>query len=190
MKKYYTGNNKIYGVYHKIINNIPVHNLYFELFCGSAAIYKELSSIVPKGKAIYHINDIDLSVMDQLKLPANVCGMNSNAFDIIKKLINEGHGTQTFIYMDPPFLHSTRHSPKYYNYELTDTDHLQLLELSKQLKCNVMILHPKCDLYDNALKDWRKVEIKVRYRSKTSIQNLYMNYPAGTLQTNKYLGTD
>lgn len=54
-----------------------------------------------------------------------------------------------------------------------------------------MIIHPKCELYDNGLKDWRKVEVKIRYNNKTSIECLYMNYKEpGILQEDGYLGKD
>lgn len=54
-----------------------------------------------------------------------------------------------------------------------------------------MIIHPKCELYDEFLHDWRKVEVKVRYHQKTQIECLYMNYPDPIeLQDYSYLGND
>lgn len=54
-----------------------------------------------------------------------------------------------------------------------------------------MIIHPSCEMYNQMLCEWRKVEIKVRYNGKTSIENLYMNYPQPELlQTYRYVGSD
>jgi len=54
-----------------------------------------------------------------------------------------------------------------------------------------MIIHPDCELYNTMLSDWRKVQVKIRYNNKTSIENLYMNYSADVeLHTTKFLGAD
>lgn len=96
------------------------------------------------------------------------------------------------IYMDPPYLHSTRPgNTELYEYEMTDADHTELLLSMRDLKFNCMVIHPKCDLYDDYLKDWRKVLLKIRYHRKTSLECLYMNYEKPTaLQADIYLGKD
>lgn len=189
-EKAYPGQKKIFGFYHKIINQIPKHENYYELFAGSAAIAKLL--IEKNSTANFFLNDKDKCITDNL-----VCifrkakTYNEPAIKIIsKKLI--AADTDTFVFMDPPYLHSTRpNSTKLYKYEMSDFDHKQLLSSVLQLNCNVMIVHPVCDLYDEWLKGWRKVLIKVRYNTKTSLECLYMNYDVpSTLQTDAYLGTD
>ena len=62
----YKGHKNIEGVYHKIINHIPKHNIYYELFAGSAAVYSKMS--VPSGK-VYLI-----------ELDNEVCKLLSDAF--------------------------------------------------------------------------------------------------------------
>lgn len=99
--------------------------------------------------------------------------------------------TDTFVFMDPPYHHSTRpNNIKLYDYEMDNNDHVQLLQSLLQLKCNCMIIHPKCNLYDGYLREWRILQLKIRYHNKTSIENLYMNYNSGPLQIDKYLGID
>lgn len=73
---------------------------------------------------------------------------------------------------------------------MSDDDHVRLLLAVLQMNCNIMIIHPKCELYDTYLKDWYKVEVKIRYNRKTSIECLYMNYKPDELQDYSYLGTD
>lgn len=189
MAKGYTGHKDINGVYHKIINNIPEHKIYKEIFCGSSRIAKKLISAVPAGVK-YYLNDLDRSVTDKLDCTGpDVFISNCNALKLLLELLTAG--TDTFVFMDPPYLHSTRpNSTKLYKYEMTDKHHIEMLTSVLQLKCNVMIIHPKCPLYDKMLSSWRKVEVKIRYNKKTSIECLYMNYDPGILQTNIYLGDD
>lgn len=100
--------------------------------------------------------------------------------------------TDTFIFMDPPYHHSTRiNNKQIYKHEFSNDDHIQLLNYVLQLKCNWMLIHPVCDLYDEMLSECRKVYIKIRYNTKTSLECLYMNYKSpDILQTTKYIGSD
>lgn len=187
--KNYPGQKKIYGLYHKIINQIPKHKNYYEVFAGKAAIATLL--LEKNSSAKFYLNDLDGCITDELSCifrKAKIYTMN--AIKLLKKLI--AADTETFVFMDPPYLHSTRpNSTKLYKHEMTDADHKQLLSSVLQLKCNVMIVHPVCELYDTQLEGWRKVLIKVRYHNKTSLECLYMNYDLPEqLQVDVYLGTD
>ena len=189
MESKYPGQKKIYGFYHKIINQIPKHKIYYELCAGMAEIAKLL--IEKKSTASFFLNDPDKAVTDKLiyMVPeATILGYD--AIKLLKKL--KAADTKTFVFIDPPYLHSTRpNSTKLYNYEMSDSDHKQLLSSVLQLKCNTMIVHPVCELYDTYLKGWRKVIIKVRYHNKTSVECLYMNYDVPEqLQVDAFLGTD
>ena len=185
----YPGQKNIPGVYQKIINQIPEHTVYYELFAGSGQIAKILS--VGSKVAKMYLNDINAEVNKFLTVvPGTIT--NLNAIDILQsETITKAH-TDTFIFMDPPYLHSTRpNSTALYKYEFSDSDHVQLLLSIRSIKCNVMIIHPKCALYDDYLKNFRKVQIKIRYHSKTSNECLYMNYPeVQTLHNSQFLGND
>lgn len=187
--KNYPGQKKILGLYHKIINQIPKHQNYYEVFAGSAAIATLLME--KNSSAKFYLNDLDGSITDKLSCifrQAKIYTMN--AIKLLKKLV--AADTDTFVFMDPPYLHSTRpNSKNIYTHEMTNADHKQFLSSVLQLKCNVMIVHPVCELYDTKLKGWRKVLIKVRYHNKTSLECLYMNYDLPEqLQVDAYLGTD
>lgn len=195
MKKY-PGQKKIYGVYHKIINEIPAHSNYYELFAGSAQIAQLLLAASPGGTVNFVLNDLSTAVTDTYNFNcreqvryAGITVKNNKAIDIIQSELAAAL-TNHFVFMDPPYIHSSRPTnTKLYDFEMTDADHLQLLNAVLQLNCYCMIIHPKCDLYDKMLAGWRKVQIKIRYNRKTSIECLYMNYPPpSTLQTDKYLG--
>lgn len=186
----YTGHKKIYGVYHKIINEIPPCKNYFELFAGSASIAKLLFKNADKTNIF--LNDIDKAVTVNLKdcIPGATV-TNKNIFDILQLKNSTMYDTDSFLFLDPPYLHSTRNNNKLYAHEMTETDHLQLLSAVQLLKCNVMIIHPKCEMYDTVLNNWRSIQIKIRYNKKTSLECLYMNYPKpDALQLTDFLGGD
>ncbi|MES2394987.1 MAG: DNA adenine methylase [Bacteroidota bacterium] len=176
MKKY-TGNKNIPGVYQKIINEIPDCNTFIELFAGSAAISKILKT--DNTTSIY-LNDINECVLNR-----NVCTvLNAEIFNLNYEDFLTHYNTlirssrSTTIFADPPYMHETRPSQKkLYVNEMSNDDHIQLLSTLLQQIHNVIIIHPKNKLYDQMLTGWRIKEIKIRYNKKTSIENLYMNFP-------------
>ena len=174
---YYPGNKNIPGLLHKIINQIPYCEYFFEPFAGSAAVSKFLS-VLPGIKTEFHINDIDPAVTARFDYPSAANTTNSDGLDILWRLAYSRSGTDTFVFIDPPYHHSTRPDrTDIYDYEMSHDDHLRLLSSVLKLKCNCMIIHPVCDLYSQVLKSWRSVPVTVRYHSKTSNEKLYMNYP-------------
>ncbi|PKB18368.1 hypothetical protein [Flavobacterium sp. 5] len=186
----YTGHKNINGLYQKIINQVPKHSMYAELFAGSAAIYEKFT--VPA--AINILNEINPEVYtllcEKFKFK-NVVLWNRDALEFLQKMKFIWYN-DVFVFLDPPYHHNSRPlATELYEYEMKDIDHVQLLETVLEMDCNIMIIHPKCELYDNFLHDWRKVEVKVRYHKKTSIECLYMNYPDPVeLQDYSFLGKD
>jgi len=188
---YYPGNKNIPGLIQKIINQIPPCTDFFELYAGSAAVSTFLSKKT-NGTLQFYINDLDQEVTDNFDYPAGCTVTNLPAVDIIKSLSSIPPGKNNFVFLDPPYMFDTRpNSLNLYECEMTTADHVQLLLAILELKCNCMIIHPQCQLYDQSLADWRTVQIKVRYHNKTSIEKLYMNYPDPVqLQTYVAAGTD
>ncbi|MBY0485927.1 MAG: DNA adenine methylase [Flavobacteriaceae bacterium] len=188
----YKGHKKIDGVYQKIINNIPAHKVYYELFAGSASIL----SLITVPAVEVRLNDIDSEVQKLLQQKfTNATVTNFDAIQTLK-ITNEDKTLMfvdkkdVFLFLDPPYLLDTRTDKELYKYEMSQSDHVQLLNEALQLNCNCMIIHPKCELYDTMLTNWNKVEIKIRYNRKTSIECLYMNYNKPTeLQCYDYLGS-
>lgn len=72
------------------------------------------------------------------------------------ELIQRYNTSDVFIYADPPYLHSTR--KKYlYKYEMTDNDHIEMLEALIAHPGLVMISGYENDLYNSMLRGWRKI---------------------------------
>lgn len=72
------------------------------------------------------------------------------AIEVIKK----EDGINTFQYLDPPYLHETRKETKRYNFEMTDTEHFELLTMIKNLKSMFLVSGYHNEMYDNMLAGW------------------------------------
>ena len=174
---YYPGNKNIPGLIHKIVNQIPPCKNFCEPFAGSAAVSMFLS-LLPGINLNFFINDIDPAVTDKFIYPSGSTVTNFSALGFLDKLDKPAARTDTFIFMDPPYYRSTRYNQiRLYDFDMSHADHVQFLSSVIDIKSNCMIIHPSCELYDQALHTFRTVQLSVRYHNKTSIENLYMNYP-------------
>lgn len=188
--KNYPGHKNRDGVYHKIINQIPKCDVFRELFAGSAAISARLS--MPEGQL--HLNEKNPKVFQDLRFnfPQTIV-TNDCAISVIENLPRQS-ARKEVIYLDPPYRHATRpQNTLIYEFEMIDADHEQLLVavLEKESHYDFIIQHPTDELYDSMLSHWRKVEVKIRYHKKTSVEFLYMNFDAPmALQDYAYLGSD
>jgi hypothetical protein len=94
------------------------------------------------------------------------------------------------VYLDPPYLLSTRRNRRYYDHELTDQRHEELLDVILRLPCLVAISGYDSELYAVALRDWRKIEFTAMTRSgKRAKECLWLNFPEPTeLHDPRYAG--
>ncbi len=94
------------------------------------------------------------------------------ALDIIKRF----NHPKCLIYCDPPYLLSTRRG-KQYNVEMSNREHEELLNALLENKSKIMISGYESDLYNDALKGWRK---KTGYSLTQSLRKakevIWMNY--------------
>lgn len=98
---------------------------------------------------------------------------NINALDLIKKYNKK----DCLIYVDPPYLLSTR-KQKYYNVEMTeDKEHIELLNVLKNHSGPVIISGYNSELYQDILKDWNRLYIESNAeQGKKRIEVLWFNY--------------
>lgn len=71
----------------------------------------------------------------------------------------------TLFYVDPPYVHQTRvmgSNTRYYQHEMTNEDHEQLLLQLKELKGFVVLSGYDSDLYNDLLIGWEKHQTKAR----------------------------
>lgn len=96
---------------------------------------------------------------------------NDEAINIIKKYDNE----DVFIYCDPPYVLSTR-KEHLYNYDMTDEQHMELLEVLKNHKGKILLSGYDNDLYNTVLKGWHKETIVTNSERGRRVECLWMNY--------------
>ncbi|WP_040209846.1 DNA adenine methylase [Clostridium polynesiense] len=98
---------------------------------------------------------------------------NANALDLIKKYNRQ----DCLIYVDPPYLLSTRRQ-RYYNVEMTeDKEHVELIELLKKHSGPVLISGYDSDLYNELLTGWDRKEIQAQAeQGKRRLEVVWANY--------------
>lgn len=80
--------------------------------------------------------------------------------------IRQYGGPSTVLYVDPPYLQdvvlANRKAPKswarYYEHEISDSDHRELLEVLKSYCGPVLLSGYRSDLYDDQLADWTRMD--------------------------------
>lgn len=94
------------------------------------------------------------------------------AIELIKAVDHEN----VLIYADPPYVLSTR-TRKQYRYEMTDQDHAELLETLCRSKAKVMLSGYECELYEDYLSGWHKVQAPARAQnSLPRTETLWINF--------------
>ena len=80
---------------------------------------------------------------------------NRPALDVIRKFNHDN----VLIYADPPYLMNTR-SCKQYRYEMTEQDHLDLLDALKQHRGPVILSGYPSEMYSRELHGWNEIHRK------------------------------
>jgi DNA adenine methylase len=103
------------------------------------------------------------------------------------KLIERYRSQETLIYADPPYVTSTRNS-RAYKFEMSDDDHLELLEALDGHPGPVLLSGYASDLYDGRLKHWRRETTRglaLGYKKREEV--LWINLVAGQMIDGKQL---
>lgn len=97
---------------------------------------------------------------------------NRPALDVIKRFNYEN----VFMYIDPPYLLGVR-TGKQYKYEMTDNDHVILLENVLQSKAKIMISGYESEMYNEYLNKWNKKVFKsFAEHGKIRTEVIWMNF--------------
>ncbi len=189
--KNYIGSKAAHGLLQFIINNIPLHDDYYELFAGSAAVFFNKR---PANNHLIMEKDYNQYMALYKKMttgphPVKDCAIKYLKIRLQAKKLNEDRGftRNDFIYLDPPYPMAARNNGKaYYNHEMTDDDHVQLLSTIVDLDANIMISTRQNDLYNKHLKSWNKKEFLVASRTGAVNEIIYMNYDITKLPLHQY----
>lgn len=188
----YSGAKNGSGVYQKIINQLPPHDVFIEAFFHSGAITRlKRPATVNFGIDIdkrYCKLRRDFPKIDKLKI------INGDAISLLAELVESQliFYPRVLVYADPPYLGSSRSSsrPIYKHEMLSDDDHLEMLKLLKSLPCMVALSGYMSDMYARELKDWRTIHFQSMTRGGfAATEYLWLNYPVPfELHDYQYLG--
>lgn len=184
----YPGGKNGSGVYQTIINQMPPHRAYIEAFLGMGAVMRAKR---PASCSIGIDSDEHVLVgWRQYSIP----GLSLVCDDALRHLSTQHFSPDCLIYLDPPYLMSTRSSQRaLYRHEFGgEDDHRALLDIIKGLPCMVMISGYYSDLYAQELAGWRPIHFQAMTRSgKMATEWLWMNFPEPwELHDYNYLGKD
>ena len=97
---------------------------------------------------------------------------NRPAAEVIERFNHQN----VLVYADPPYLLETRHG-KQYACEMSEGDHVELLDLLKAHKGPVLLSGYNSGLYNDSLRDWHKETINTRdQRTGKKTEVLWMNF--------------
>lgn len=235
----YPGGKAGAGVYQRIINQIPPHDVYVEPFLGEGAVLLrkrpaartiavELNAGVAgrfaeqvlaagfrdaavevhnccgiawlkHAFALFQIWPLDPAARTDATASAARAQPHNLASPAVASGSRDGRSSgpadrdRWFVYLDPPYLLSTRRSRRrLYDCELTVEQHEELLGVIRRLPCCVAISGYRSPLYDAALPAWRRIEFNAMTRGgRVARECLWMNYAAPeALHDYRYLGEE
>lgn len=97
---------------------------------------------------------------------------NRPALEVIERF----NYSNVFMYLDPPYVLGTR-SGKQYRYEMSDTEHEDMLKLILKSNAKIMISGYQSDLYNEYLSSWHKEYFQsCAEHSGTRQEVVWMNY--------------
>jgi DNA adenine methylase len=76
----------------------------------------------------------------------------ADALDLIERFDSQW----TLFYLDPPYLHTTRTARGAYAYEMSDEDHVRLLDAITDVRGMVILSGYANPLYDHSLRSWER----------------------------------
>ncbi len=173
------------GVYQRLINLMPPHEVYIETHLGGGAIIRK------KKPAKRNIGiEIDPNVIEIWTRISNRVDLELIHGDSIHYLESYHFTGNELVYCDPPYQRETRkkHYP-IFKYEYTMEQHIKLLEVIKSLSCMVMISGYESSLYERSLKGWHTHSFQAATHHGMATEWIWMNYPPPVeLHDYQYLG--
>ena len=181
---HYPGGKGENGIFQRLINLMPPHEIYIETHLGGGAVMRN------KRPARDNIGiEIDPEVI-KLWRATNQINFELVQGDAVTFLKNYQFTGKELVYCDPPYLRETRKKQyPLYKYEYSNEQHIELLETIKACPCMVMISGYHSRLYAEMLQDWRTYSFQAGCHHGVATEYVWMNYPAPIeLHDYRYLG--
>lgn len=98
---------------------------------------------------------------------------NMNAFQLIERYNNP----DVLMYLDPPYVRTSRKSGRLYVHEMTDDEQIRLLNLITQSRAKIVISGYDSKLYNERLNGWKKFHSMSRTTSTAMADEyIWLNY--------------
>ena len=95
------------------------------------------------------------------------------------RLIRRYNTPEALMYLDPPYVRSTRKSGRLYRHEMTNDQHQELLEIITHTRAKVVVSGYVNDLYERYLKDWNMYSTDAHTTSAEVVkETIWTNYCA------------
>ena len=164
----YFGSKATSGLCQPIIAMMPPHDIYIETHLGGGAIMRR------KLAALHNIGiDRDARALGEFQCDYPVELIHGCAHRFLSEYAFEG---TELLYSDPPYLRRTRTSKHRYRFDYEEADHVELLELLKGVRCQVMVSGYGSTLYEERLAGWRRVELQVMNHAGVRTECVWMNF--------------
>lgn len=198
----YPGGKNGAGIYQKIINLMPPHDVYIEPFLGGGAVMRlkrpaDLNiGLDLSAAAIASFGDFAGGIVGPDGTRAS---LELAIGDGVSKIERIGDGRLPFegrvlIYCDPPYLMSTRSGKRLYDNEMPDREHRRLLRavLKAEKVASIIVSGYASSLYTRALRGWNSIQFESMTRGGyTKTEHLWFNFePPVALHDYRYLGRD
>lgn len=98
------------------------------------------------------------------------------------KIIRSQDGPNTLFYLDPPYLHATRVSTATYDFEMSNDQHVELLEVIDKCVGKVLLSGYPNALYAGRLSNWNTIDVEIDNKASMAktkpvmIERFWMNY--------------
>jgi DNA adenine methylase len=180
----YLGAKNNAGLYQAIIALMPPHEVYIEPFFGSGAIFHRK----PRSK-LSIINDLNISILDAADYARSqeVLVLHEDALHLLD---NYNYAAPTLTYLDPPYVHSTRTSKHRYDFEMTDADHVRLLDIIKSKPGKFILSGYPSELYASMLQEWNHRDFQAMTRGGVRTERVWFNFEPGKPFCANYAGKD
>lgn len=167
--------------FHQIINLMPPHHTYIEGFLGGGAVLRN------KKPALRSIGlEIDPTVAKRWQQMDHIQVLQTDAISFLREYDFDGG---ELVYLDPPYVPSTRRQKRVYKHDMTQEHHLALLDTVQQLPCMVMISGYDNPIYEHHLNHWHKTQFSVNSHVGLREECVWHNFERPTiLHDGSYVG--
>jgi len=101
------------------------------------------------------------------------------------RLIKRYDYEDVLMYIDPPYILSTRKSGRLYHHEMDDEGHIELLNIVKKSRAKIVISSYDNELYNKCLNGWKSDYTMCQTTStKKAEEKIWMNYEPPAQQVN------